>query len=79
MKINETIGYTVGGFTVGHKATMNGSKAVGTIAGISEGEECTKIVLAFEEPQPVDVPEGATATRFELSWFNITSSWRETA
>lgn len=79
MKFNETIGFTVGGFTVGHKATMNGSKAVGTIAGISEDTGRMRILLAFPEPQPGDGPEGATATRFELDWRNISSTWREAA
>ena len=73
----QPVGYSVGGFTVGNLATMVRSKAVGTIIALGERDGQQTVTLEFEQPQPVDAPEGATATRFELSWRNISSTWAE--
>ena len=71
----QPVGYSVGGFTVGNLATMVRSTAVGTIIALGERDGQQTVTLEFEQPQPVDAPEGATATRFELSWRNISSTW----
>ena len=79
MNTNKEIGYTRGGFTVGHHAKMSGCAAVGTITDISEHLDGLRITLTFEEPQPVDVPEGSTARVFSMGWRNITATWRPLA
>ncbi|CAB3753991.1 hypothetical protein [Paraburkholderia humisilvae] len=71
----QPIGHTVDGFTVGHLATMNCSKAVGTIVGIGNPVSRRTIILEFDEPQPVDAPEGVTSRRFELDCRSISSTW----
>lgn len=74
-RFDQSIGHTVGGFTVGHLATMSRSKAVGTIVGVKDESGRRLVTLEFDEPQPVDVPEGVTARRFELDFHNISSTW----
>lgn len=69
------IGYTVGGFTIGHLATMARSKAIGTIVDLGGRDGRLTVTLEFNEPQPVDAPEGATSRRFELDSRNVTSTW----
>ena len=75
MNFNQPIGYTVDGFTVGHAATMCRSNAVGTIVGVEEREGRCIVTVEFDDPQPVDAPEGATSKRFELARTAITSTW----
>ncbi len=75
MNFNQPIGYTVDGFTVGHAATMCRSNAVGTIVGVEDRDGLCIVAVEFDEPQPVDVPEGATSKRFELARTAITSTW----
>lgn len=72
-------GDTLGGFTVGHRATMRGNPTAGYIVGIREEGEVVRVLLDFAEPQPVDVPGGATSTRFELDYRKVTSTWTSAA
>lgn len=78
-QFEQAIGHSVGGFTVGHHATMSGSKAQGTIMGLKHENGQLTVSLFFEQPQPVDVPAGALCHRFGLHWRNITSTWRPAA
>lgn len=78
IQFEQPVGHTVGGFTVGHLATMNRSKAVGTIVKVEEGTRGLELTLEFAEPQPVDAPEGVTSRRFQLDWRNISSTWAPT-
>ena len=77
MEFKQTNGYTLGGFTVGHAATICRCAAVGTIVGVDEREGRCIVTVEFDEPQPVDVPEGATSKRFELAHTAITSTWEK--
>lgn len=70
------VGSELGGFTVGHCAKMNGNPAVARISGVREQAGQVRVLLEFKAPQPVDVPEGATSTRFDLDWRCISSTWR---
>jgi hypothetical protein len=66
----------LGGFKVGHHATVGFTQAVGTIVAVREqAGGPVVVVVEFADPQPVDGPAGATATRFELDWRNIKSTW----
>lgn len=67
------------GFKIGRRATMAGSRAVGTIVAIGERNGEQTVTLEFDEPQPVDEPEGETSRLFELGWRKITSTWAATA
>lgn len=75
MKYNQPIGCAVGGFTVGNAATMVRCQAVGTIVGVEDRDGRRMVTVEFDDPQPVDVPEGATSKRFELPHTSITSTW----
>lgn len=76
-KFDQKVGFTLGGFTVGHRATVGFTKAIGTIVGIHDEGSRRKVTVEFDEPQPVDAPAGATATRFELDFRAIQSTWFE--
>ncbi|CAJ4334978.1 Uncharacterised protein [Burkholderia pseudomallei] len=73
-RFEQSIGHTVGGFTVGHHATLNGSKVVGTIVKVVEGEVGPEITLEFDEPQPIDELR-VMVRRFHVDWRNIASTW----
>ena len=75
MTFNQPQGFTIGGFTVGHAATMTRCMAVGTIVGLHETTQGQRVVVEFDEPQSVDAPEGATSQRFDLPAASITSTW----
>lgn len=75
LKFNQHVGFQLGGFTVGHAATMTRCNAVGTIVGVEDRDGRLFVTVEFEEPQPVDCPEGSTNKRFELTHTNITSTW----
>lgn len=75
MKINQRVGFQLGGFTVGHAATMTRCNAVGTIVGFEDRDGRRFVTVEFDEPQPVDWPEGSTSKRFELTHTNITATW----
>lgn len=74
---DQEVGFSVGGFTVGHRASVGFTKAIATIVGIKDDGGRRKVTIEFDEPQPVDVPEGATARRFELDFRTIKSTWFE--
>lgn len=74
LTFNQPIGYQLGGFTVGHSAMMNGSKAVGTIVGVEDVDGRRKVTLEFAEPQATDV-DGVSCNRFELDFSSISSTW----
>lgn len=69
-------GYTIGGFTVGHAAKMSGNPNEATIVDVHNEDRLT-VLLEFEEPQPVDVPEGATCRRISVPYTRVTSTWRK--
>lgn len=75
VQFNQPIGFSLGGFTVGNAATMTRCTAVGTIVGVEDRDGRRFVTIEFDEPQAVDVPEGATSKRFELTHTNITSTW----
>lgn len=68
-------GDTLGGFTVGHKARMNGNSNDAFIIGVRLDGDKVRILLTFLKPQPVDAPEGATSFRFDVPWHNISCTW----
>lgn len=76
-KYDQAVGFSLGGFTVGHRAAVGFTKAVATIVGIKDDGDRRKVTVEFDESQPVDVPEGATAKRFELDFRAIKSTWFE--
>ncbi|WP_194726424.1 hypothetical protein [Noviherbaspirillum malthae] len=79
MKFDQPLGTQSFGFTTGYRAKVSFTKAVGTIVGVrNEGGEI-KVTVAFGEPQQVDGPESATATRFDLGWRAIQGTWNDTA
>ena len=55
LKFNQPIGFELGGYTVGHAATMSRCNAVGTIVGVEESDGRRTVTLEFSEPQPTDV------------------------
>lgn len=75
MRFNQPIGFSLGGFTVGHAATMARCQAVGTIVGVEDRDGRRFVTVEFDEPQPVDAPERTTCKRFELMHTSITSTW----
>jgi hypothetical protein len=77
VQYDQPIGTTVGGFTVGHRATVSFTKAIGTIVGVGVSDGTTMVTLDFAEPQPVDIPEGARTKRFFLDFKSIKSTWYE--
>ncbi|MBK4735997.1 hypothetical protein [Noviherbaspirillum pedocola] len=79
IQFDQPIGHSVGGFTVGHQATMSSSKAQGTITGLKHENGQLIVSLFFAQPQPVDAPQGALCHYFHLNWRNITSTWRPAA
>lgn len=79
---NDVIEYTdpgqsIGGFVVGHCATVKRCAAIGTIAAVKQEGNAITVTVLYDTPQPVDAPEGATATRFELDWRWISSTWKQ--
>lgn len=76
---NIKAGATAGGFTVGHAAKRNGNPVAGLIVGVREENGVAYVLLRYLTPQPVDVPEGATATDFEVRAGGISCTWRMTA
>lgn len=79
MKFDQPLGTQLFGFTIGYRAKVSFTKAVGTIVGIRNESSEIKVTVAFDEPQPVDGPEGAAATRFDLGWRAIQATWNDTA
>lgn len=75
LRYEQPIGTAIGGFVVGRYAKMNGNPNTGIIVGVKDEDGRVKVTVQFPEPQPLDGPEGATATRFELDWRNIASTW----
>ena len=74
LKFNQPIGFELGGYTVGHAATMSRCNAVGTIVGVEESDGRRTVTLEFSEPQPTDV-DGVSSYRFALDYRSITSTW----
>lgn len=68
---------TMGGFTVGHKATVAFSKEPGTIVDLMTRGGRQMAIIEFRVAQPVDGPDGVTARRFEVGLLSITSTWKE--
>lgn len=75
LRYEQPIGTAIGGFVVGRYAKMNGNPNTGTIVGVKDENGRVKVTVQFPEPQPLDGPEGARSTRFELDWRNISSTW----
>ena len=78
LRYEQPIGTAIGGFVVGRYAKMNGNPNTGTIVGVKDENGRVKVTVQFPEPQPLDGPEGARSTRFELDWRNISSTWAPT-
>jgi hypothetical protein len=76
-RLRKPAGFTFGGFTVGHRATMVGCNVAGLIIDLLPKGDKASIVLQFDSPQPVDAPQDATSTVFELPPTSITSTCRQ--
>lgn len=72
----QPVGTSVDNFTVGDLATMVRCHSVGVIIDVRPAGGRLLVTVEFARPQPVDVPEGAFASRFELDRRNITSTQR---
>lgn len=68
-------GDSMGGFTVGHRAKMNGNPNTAYIIGLREEAGVVKVLLDYPEPQPCDAPAGAKIARFEVLYRNISCTW----
>lgn len=75
--LRKPAGYTIGGFTVGHNAKMNGNSAVAMIVDLKTIGDVLAVLLEFSEPQPLDVPEGATTRFIEVRSQLISATWRQ--
>lgn len=73
--LGQPAGFTMGGFTVGHAAKMNGNSNEAMIVDVIGDESPLCVVLEYPEPQPVDCPQGGMSTRFQVPATKVSSTW----
>lgn len=75
MHFDQPIGFSLGKYTVGNSATMEGCLAIGTIVDVFYKRGLHYVTLEFMRPQSMDVPGRGTSHRFDLPCTAITSTW----
>lgn len=75
--LRKPAGYTIGGFTVGYMAKMNGNSVVAMIVDLKQSDDGLSVLLEFSEPQPLDGPPGATSRFIQVRSQNVSSTWRQ--